>query len=503
MAQKTKRAACALAAIGAVRHSGRRQAVVVAAAWRPALHLLDEFSHVLVLLTGDDGRPQAATVRVRVVAAAAGVVEVDRLAAADGDPVWDIKPYFPVEDRVRGAKDWAWREEAAAAAPAEFPAQAVPAARTTLAPLGEIRVAGGATRMLLPDLPAAGWRACPPGAWLRVFWWFDRFDRPKYRTATQCNPPYEQAPRTGIFATRSPVRPNPIGCALVRVIAAEPAAATLLVEGADALDCTPVLAVRPYVPEHDRVREPRVPAWVRHWQEWKEDELADDRPPVPPGSDAVARLDGMLPPAPLPPVDDRFFAGEAPVTDGTDRIVVRGARQHNLQGFDCAIPARALTVITGVSGSGKSSLAFDTLYAESQRRFMNSISTMGRQAFEQFERPAVDGIANLPPAVAIEQKTIGRNPRSTVGTMTEIYDYLRLLFARLGMRHCPACGRAVRPLTPEAIVARLAALPAGTTLRVRAHGRACSQARSCRDGLGCADGWQEFQSSKASRLAGI
>ena len=123
-----------------------------------------------------------------------------------------------------------------------------------------------------------------------------------------------------------------------------------------------------------------------------------------------------------------------------DQIVVLGARQHNLKNINVQIPRDSLVVITGISGSGKSSLAFDTLYAEGQRRYVESLSSYARQFLERMDRPEVDSIEGLSPAIAIEQKTAGRNPRSTVGTITEIYDYLRVLFARVGQPHCLGCG---------------------------------------------------------------
>src|SRR6187431_2947404 len=123
-----------------------------------------------------------------------------------------------------------------------------------------------------------------------------------------------------------------------------------------------------------------------------------------------------------------------------DWIAVRGARVHNLKEIDVDIPRNRLVVITGVSGSGKSSLAFDTIFAEGQRRYVESLSAYARQFLEQMEKPDVDSIEGLSPAISIEQRTTSRNPRSTVGTVTEIYDYLRLLFARVGVPHCPRCG---------------------------------------------------------------
>ncbi|MBK5094132.1 MAG: excinuclease ABC subunit UvrA, partial [Deltaproteobacteria bacterium] len=129
------------------------------------------------------------------------------------------------------------------------------------------------------------------------------------------------------------------------------------------------------------------------------------------------------------------------------RILVRGAREHNLKNIDVEIPRDRLVVITGVSGSGKSSLAFDTIYAEGQRRYVESLSAYARQFLEQMEKPDVDAIEGLSPAISIEQKSVSKNPRSTVGTVTEIYDYLRLLYASVGVVHCPSCGREIRQQT--------------------------------------------------------
>ena len=135
-----------------------------------------------------------------------------------------------------------------------------------------------------------------------------------------------------------------------------------------------------------------------------------------------------------------------------DRIVVRGAREHNLKNIDVEIPRDQLVVITGLSGSGKSSLAFDTIFAEGQRRYVESLSAYARQFLGQMEKPDVDYIDGLSPAISIDQKGASRNPRSTVGTVTEIYDYLRLLFARIGQPHCPNCGRAITRQTVQQIV---------------------------------------------------
>jgi excinuclease ABC subunit A len=151
-----------------------------------------------------------------------------------------------------------------------------------------------------------------------------------------------------------------------------------------------------------------------------------------------------------------------------DRIVIRGARVHNLKNIDVEIPRHKMVVITGISGSGKSSLAFDTIYAEGQRRYVESLSAYARQFLGVADKPDVDYIEGLSPAISIDQKAGSRNPRSTVGTVTEIYDYLRLLFARIGKPHCPECGRPVQQQTVTNMVDQTLAFPEGTKIQILA-----------------------------------
>ena len=150
------------------------------------------------------------------------------------------------------------------------------------------------------------------------------------------------------------------------------------------------------------------------------------------------------------------------------KIIVRGAREHNLKNVSIEVPRDRLVVFTGLSGSGKSSLAFDTIYAEGQRRYVESLSSYARQFLGQMDKPDVDFIEGLSPAISIDQKSASRNPRSTVGTITEIYDYLRLLFARVGVPHCPNCGRVITRQTPQQIVDRVLTLEEGTRFQVLA-----------------------------------
>src|ERR1022692_2950470 len=170
----------------------------------------------------------------------------------------------------------------------------------------------------------------------------------------------------------------------------------------------------------------------------------------------------VAPSNPIPSRDTSPPAASSTIpADAPEEDVVRGARVHNLKNIDFTIPLNAITVVTGGSGSGKSSLAFDTLYAEGQRRYIESLSAYARQFLERIEKPDVDEITGIAPAIAIKQKNSTRNPRSTVATATEIYDYLRLLYARAGRTFCTNCGNQVRKDTMDEIAARVLTLPEG------------------------------------------
>jgi len=151
-----------------------------------------------------------------------------------------------------------------------------------------------------------------------------------------------------------------------------------------------------------------------------------------------------------------------------EKLIIKGAREHNLKNIDLELPRNKLIVISGLSGSGKSSLAFDTIFAEGQRRYVESLSAYARQFLGRMDKPDVDYIEGLSPAISIEQKTTTRNPRSIVGTVTEIYDYLRLLFARIGVPHCPSCGREIREQSVDQILDVILSWPSGTKLQVLA-----------------------------------
>lgn len=163
---------------------------------------------------------------------------------------------------------------------------------------------------------------------------------------------------------------------------------------------------------------------------------------------------------------DKFWEVNDTKIKELDNIIIKGARQHNLQDVDVVIPKNKLTIVTGVSGSGKSSLAFDTIYAEGRRRYMQSVSSYVRRFMDQIEKPKVKQIFGINPTIAIEQKTVSRNPRSTVGTITDIYDYLRIIYSAIGVRHCPACGRGVEKYTSSQVATILSLLESGTVFKV-------------------------------------
>ena len=159
------------------------------------------------------------------------------------------------------------------------------------------------------------------------------------------------------------------------------------------------------------------------------------------------------------------------MTENKDKkpmIRIRGANENNLKNISLNIPRNELVVLTGLSGSGKSSLAFDTIYAEGQRRYMESLSSYARQFLGQMEKPDVESIEGLPPAISIDQKSTNRNPRSTVGTVTEIYDYFRLLYARVGIPHCPKCGKEIKKQTVDQMVDQIMSLPERSKIQLLA-----------------------------------
>lgn len=486
--------------IGIIKSECNHTYVHILQEYKGALKHLKSFSHILIFheshesckRTADAFRSGALsgncvidflTARILWVDEKHGGILIDYADMAEGALVFDIKPYFPCEDRVKSAtvpgsmSSWPeWRRDGADLKESadDFVKGLFIMEKKDcypVSPIGSIRIIDGEYFL---ELDAEGTNlitGLEGYSHVKILWWFDRFDKSTYRKITEGDPPYENAPRTGIFATRSPVRPNPIAITTARLLEVDSTGRRIRISNLDSFDKTPIINIVPYIPALDRVKEFSVPDWLKHWPEWVDDREthsayseieimeadADRVRQLIPAKHSGARTVGNI-------AAECVREENGPSGD----IIVKGARQNNLNNVSCIIPKNKLTVITGVSGNGKSSLAFDTVYAESRRRFIGCMSGSVGALIEQMDKPDVDQILGLPPAVAIEQRSIGRNPRSTVGTATDIYDYLRLLFAKIGTRHCPECGRAIVPLKADEIVDILTNLPIGTSFSIKA-----------------------------------
>jgi excinuclease ABC subunit A len=426
-----------------------------------------------------------------------GIIEIDFIDADGNTPILDIKAYIPIEDRIKDIIVPKWISNLPEWKPEDYSIKAFHPGSTHsvnskslcslnnlepvnekkafyVFPIGCVKKENKKTYLNInsPYIPALNQLEC--FGHVQVVWWFNRFQEPRFRRITQVSPPYEKAPVSGVFATRSPVRPNPLALDTVKILNVDSQNGIVEIDSIEAYDKTPFIDLKAYIPVYDRVKYFKVPGWISHWPEWRQE--ADESEVVNTNNLRPAAIDSL---GAFQPVSDKISRKSAAGPDKqqvaeVDRaadyssITVRGARQHNLKNIDVNIPRSKFSVITGVSGSGKSSLAFDTLHAEGQRRYMDSLSTRAGQFINQMEKPDVDDIIGLNPTIAIEQKTITKNPRSTVGTITGIADYLRILFARIGTLHCPKCGRAVKPQTAGQIADKLIALPPGTNFKLSA-----------------------------------
>ncbi len=460
--------------------------------YKPALLHIDKFSHVILFYIDQDGNKSENTsynfeqykqvvenihqysltqIKLAVVKLLKsdnklGILHIDSKISCCGILI-DIKPYFPIEDRIReclvpedlSSMPSFIQENSIKNLDNQYLSKNYPAiADDTLYAFnsnGSIRKKDGRCVIELEMIYEKIFSYLAQFSHIQIIWWFSRFEKDTFRRTTQCNPPYENAPRTGVFASRSPVRPNPIGLTTARIIKIDSRNQSIEISDVDAFDKTPVLDIKPYVPFLHRVAKCDVPSWVDHWSEWHIEQAFSMKEgnSISLSESDFKRLSGLTTAIEVPKTTNKR-SGITKQMDNTgeDSIIIIGAKENNLKNISLKIPKNKMTVITGLSGSGKSSLAFDTIFAESQRRFMDCISSTGRQFFKQFERPNVDQILNLQPAIAIEQKSINRNIRSTVGTVSDITDYLRLLYARIGIRHCPDCGRAVDVKTMNEIL---------------------------------------------------
>lgn len=463
--------------VGHVMPCGSFSRVVLSPDAREGTKELHHFSHLYLLLEAG-GKPEAHLCRIIFIDEEGGCLLIYPALVRTSAPVFDIKPYFPVEDRVAqpvrpGGQDasFEWFSDYDGPAVDNLPVlPGIPAsdviAETEWVSTGTFRKQSRGGIIRFHEGQESMVKKLEGYSHAKVFWVFHRFLDKKYRRTCRVRPPYVNAPIVGVFASRSPVRPNPVAMTTTQLLFSDVDGREIGISGMDAFDNTPVLTVVPYIAVRERVKTFCVPSWATHWPEWFNEGNNTGRVLVNERKEShIAAIRNIIGHKEQPPVNTGFFwknidnSGQKETP--ADFIRVTGARQNNLKNVSLSIPKSRFTVITGMSGSGKSSLAFDTLYAESQRRFVDTLSTLGRQAFGNLERPDVEGISGLPYAIAIEQKSIGRNVRSTVGTVTEIFDFLRLLYSRIGKRRCPDCGEEIMPISPDELVdtiTRLAAI---------------------------------------------
>lgn len=289
---------------------------------------------------------------------------------------------------------------------------------------------------------AEQWDSLQDTSFIRVLWWFHRFDKPEFRKTKMCQPPYSDAPKTGVFATRSPVRPNPIASTIVKVIHTDRVNGLIEIEGFDGFDNSPLLQLMTYDASIDRVndKESKVPSWVEDWSRHKLFMKAK----------RIDVLEDNIKLGNLSDKNNNTCLYEEIESESDDfghinynEIAITKASVNNLKEVSVIIPKEEITIITGVSGSGKSSLAFDTIYAKSQQQFMDLVSSNSLAA-QDMQDIQVEKITGLQPSIAIEQRNLGLNPRSTVGTVSKISEFVKLLFVTIGERVCPNCHKQLK-----------------------------------------------------------
>lgn len=399
---------------------------------KDALIKLKHFSHC-VIFTKTENEISVYTYEIIEITEKSGEMIVGITNESEilrGDLV-DIKPYFPCEEIADGyKKDDNQQKEVFI--PITFNEN----------PIGEYMFANHCGRIQFSeseDFPADKLfetiGKIKTGDFLRVLWWFHKFDEKRYRSHLMCNPPYENAPKCGVFATRSPVRPNPLASTIVKVKSVDPYNHNIAVLGFDGFEHSAILQIMPY--QESKLSEISVPKWVDHWTDYKVFHDNAKREIISDNVDTLSFENENVFCEELE--NEEFLEQDAFDFNG---IVVENASIHNLKDISVRIPKEKITVITGVSGSGKSSLAFDTIYHESQKQFIDLVASNSPIGTD-LKDSMVKRITGLQPSIAIEQKNLGTNPRSTVASVTRIGEYLRLLYATIGVRICPHCNEIV------------------------------------------------------------
>ncbi len=431
--------------------------IVIDKSFVKGLKYLSSFSHIIVIFSKE---LMQKTIEINNVDEKAGIITFkEDKDLEDNVPVYDVKPYFPCEDRVK--------ESFSPKVKGADNKKVFVNPKNEIAAIGSLKKVNGEDFIYIGNDFENVYEELMGYSHIKIMWWFSRFDESKYRRATECDPPYENAPRTGIFATRSPVRPNPIGLTTAKILDFDKSLKRIKVSKLDSFNNSPLIKIFPYISVNDKVAVCSVPNWLKHWPEWVEEQLEEEHNSqvhIKQSSlDVIEKYSNNN----INKKRKDFYKNQHIEEKRTEGIVIKGARQNNLKNINVTIPYNKITAVTGVSGSGKSSLVFDTLYAESQRRFMESMGNTANN--ECREKPDFDMITGLPPAISISQKSISRNPRSTVGTITEIYDYLRNIFSTIGIRHCPNCGSAIIPLTTSEIYEKLMELPDNTRIIIKPY----------------------------------
>ena len=453
--------------IGKIVSDTEHTVISIKADYRKALKNLELFSHVHIFYA-DFQEPgwslQKRIIHIQKVDRKRGIIiaESDKKRLAE-NILFDMKPYFPCEDSLKELIHTRGRE------------RAIELVRNTsqngfeVEAMGMIRQVNGESYVQLKEL---GLIETP---YIKLFWWFHKFDSELYRKATECNPPYENAPRSGIFSTRSPVRPNPIAMTIVKVLRADYEKKRLYIEGIESFDQTPCLGYASYQSQEDCIINCTVPEWLSHWPQWienskdenkdekncedtqedtteviREDTREDIREDIREDTSKDEKLETLWKEFQKDQINPRIEKTEHREQEHWKEIVIQGARENNLRGVNVVIPYGKITVVVGVSGSGKSSLVNDTIYVECRRRMENLTNNRNL-----LQKPNVESIRGCIPAVIIKQDTIRGNSLSTIGTYTNAYDYLRIIYASIGTRHCPNCGGEIIPLTREKILSLL------------------------------------------------
>lgn len=450
--------------IGKLYQENKQVILQVDTTYRKGLLHISKFSHVIIIYQNDTEANILHTPLCQKAVRLLDANEKDGTLLLNGIHVenqryiiYDIKPYFPMEDRVK--------EAIVPSLPQSIPSSMY---QSSLSKLGNIQTFEGDYYLDIPHNFEAYANVLQGYSHIKVIWWFHKFEKDTYKKTMQCDPPYENAPRTGIFASRSPVRPNPIAMTTARIIHIDKKHHRIKVSLLDCYNDTPLIGIYPYRPEVDDIADVKLPDWLAHWLPYVDDREFSSSTNVQLQKSASDVLQVYTIKQDTSITNTYFKTEEVEHPYQQDGIVVKGARQNNLKNIDVHIPYGTITVLTGVSGSGKSSLAFDTIFAESQQRFLSSMSMNDCSHFTLLEKPDFDYITGLPPAISIAQQNVNRNPRSTVGTSTDLYQLLRTLYSTIGIRHCPSCGKAIVKETPEDIISQLQACKPGTRLSIKA-----------------------------------